>query len=168
MKVNSDKNHLLMSGNKETIANIVNNYIESENLHELFGIIIDSKVTFEDHTNKLWKKAIQKLNSLARISNCILFNKRKTIMKTFIASEFSYCPLVWMIHIKKLGKKMNTLQGRALIITYEDKTFLFNELLEKSNSVSIHHTNLQALASKINKMNPIIYLLQLSKVFLHQ
>ena len=92
-----------MSGNKETIANIVNNYIESENLHELFGIIIDSKVTFEDHTNKLWKKAIQKLNSLARISNCILFNKRKTIMKTFIASEFSYCPLVWMIHIKKTG-----------------------------------------------------------------
>ena len=91
MKVNSDKSHLLISGNKETIANIVNNYIESE------------KVTFENHTNKVWKKAIQKLNSFARISNCIDFNKRKKIMKTFIASEFSYCPLVWMIHIKKTG-----------------------------------------------------------------
>ena len=168
MKVNSDKSHLLISGNKETIANIVNNYIESENLHELLGIIIDSKVTFENHTNKVWKKAIQKLNSFARISNCIDFNKRKKIMKTFIASEFSYCPFVWMIHIKKQGKKINASHERALRITYGDKTSLFNELLEKSNSVSIHHKNLQALASKINKMNPIAYLLQLLKVFLYQ
>ena len=41
MKVNSDKSHLLMSGNK-TVANIDNNRIESEDIHELLGITIDS------------------------------------------------------------------------------------------------------------------------------
>ena len=41
MKVNSDKSHLLMSGNK-TNANIDNNRIESEDIHELLGITIDS------------------------------------------------------------------------------------------------------------------------------
>ena len=41
MKVNSDKSHLLMSGNK-TVANIDNNRIEFEDIHELLGITIDS------------------------------------------------------------------------------------------------------------------------------
>ena len=60
MKVNSDKSHLLMSGNK-AITNIDNNRIEYEDIHELLGITIDSKLTFEIHTNKLCKKIIRPL-----------------------------------------------------------------------------------------------------------
>ena len=68
-------------------------------------------------------------------------------MKVFITSQFSYCPLVWMFHCKRLGKKINVSHEGALRITYGDKTSSFNnELLEKDNSVSIHHKNLQALA----------------------
>ena len=47
-----------MSGNK-AIANIDNNRIKSENIHKLLGIAIDSKLTFETHINKLYKKASQ-------------------------------------------------------------------------------------------------------------
>ena len=88
-----------MSGNK-AIANIV---IKSEDMHELLGITIDSKLTFETHINKLCKKASQKLNALAQISNYLTFDKRK-IMKAFVSSQFIYCPLVWMFHSKRLGK----------------------------------------------------------------
>ena len=42
MEENSDKSHLLMSGNK-AIANIDKNHIESEDRHELLGVNIDSK-----------------------------------------------------------------------------------------------------------------------------
>ena len=49
-----------MSGNK-AITNIDNNRIEYEDIHELLGITIDSKLTFEIHTNKLCKKIIRPL-----------------------------------------------------------------------------------------------------------
>ena len=62
-------------------------------------------LTFEKHINKLCKNASQKLNALARISNYVAFDKRKIIMKAFITSHITYCPLVWMLQSKRLGKK---------------------------------------------------------------
>ena len=56
MKVNSDKSQLLTSENKAN-TNIDNNPIESEDIHELPRITIDSKLTLETHNNKLYKKA---------------------------------------------------------------------------------------------------------------
>ena len=41
---------------------------------------------------------------------------------------------------------------RALRITYKDKSSTFQELLEKGNSVSIHHRNVQKLAIEIYKV----------------
>ena len=117
MKVNSDKSHLLRSGNK-AITNIDNNRIESEDTHELLGITTISKRTFKTQINELCKKASQKLNALARISNSVTFDKRKIIMKAFITLHFSYCRLVWMFYRKRLDKKINELQGRALRITH--------------------------------------------------
>ena len=43
-----------MSRNK-SIANIDNNCIESEDIHELLGITIDSKLTFETYINNKGK-----------------------------------------------------------------------------------------------------------------
>ena len=42
MKVNSDKSHLLMFGNKKAKANIDNSYIGSEDLHEFPGMYMNS------------------------------------------------------------------------------------------------------------------------------
>ena len=39
-----------------------------------------------------------------------------------------------------------------LRITYNDRTSTFKELLEKDNSVSIHHRNLQVLATELYKI----------------
>ena len=41
-----------MPGNK-AIANINNNHVESEDMHELPGITIDWELIFETHVNKL-------------------------------------------------------------------------------------------------------------------
>ena len=90
MKVNRNKDHLLIPGYKEAIANIDNNCIMSEDLHGLLGITINSKLIFETHINKLYKKASQKLNALAQVFNYMAFDKKKMIMKAFITSQFSY------------------------------------------------------------------------------
>ena len=90
MKENSNKSHLLMPGNK-AIANINNNHVESEDMHELPGITIDWELIFETHVNKLCWKANQKLNALAWISNYMTFDKRKTIMKALVTSLLCEC-----------------------------------------------------------------------------
>ena len=68
MKVNTDKSHLLLSGNASLTSNIDNNLTESENEQVLLGVTIGSNLSFEKHINNLCKKASQKLNALARIS----------------------------------------------------------------------------------------------------
>ena len=63
-------------------------------------------------------------------------------MKAFVESQFGYCPLIWMFHSRGLNNKINRIHERALRITYKDKSSTFQELLEKDNSVSIHHRNI--------------------------
>ena len=142
MKVNTGKSHLLLSGNSRATATIGNSYIESEDEQVLLGITIDSNLPFENHIRNICKKASQKLNALAKIAPYMNIKKRKTIMKSFVTSQFSYCPLIWMFHSRHLNNKINSIHERALRITYQDSTSTFQELLNKNNSVSIPHRNL--------------------------
>ena len=80
-------------------------------------------------------------------------HKRRTIMKSFLTSQFSYCPLIWMFHIRRLNNKINSKYERGLRITYQDNTSIFQELLNKDNSVSMDHRNLQGLATEMSKIH---------------
>ena len=79
------------------------------------------------------------------------FRQKKKIMNAFIISQFGYCPLIWMCHNRKAHKQINKIHKRSLHIVYSDNTSSFQELLEKSGSVSIHDRNLQQLAIEIYK-----------------
>ena len=57
-----------------------------------------------------------------------------------------------MFHSRALNNKINSIHERALRITYNDSKSTFEELLNKDNSVSIHHRNLQVLAIKMFKI----------------
>ena len=73
-------------------------------------------------------------------------------MKAFFMAQFSYCPLIWMFHSRKLNNKINKLHERCLRIVYSDNTSSFEELLETDNSVSVHHRNIQVLATELYKI----------------
>ena len=107
---------------------------------------------FEDHVNFMRKKASQKLYALSRIAPFVDLKQRRNIMKTFVQSQFGYCPLIWMFHSGGLHNKINCIYERALRITYKDKSSTFQELLEKDNSVSIHQRNVQKLTTEICKV----------------
>ena len=80
-------------------------------------------------------------------------------MKTFIESQFKYCPLVWMFHSRQMNNRLNRLHERALRVVYKDENISFDKLLEKDNSFSIHDRNLQKVALLMfkvkNKLCPI-------------
>ena len=73
-------------------------------------------------------------------------------MKTFIDSQFNYCPLIWMFYSRALNNKINKLHERALRIVYKNSNLSFQELLTLDKSVSIHHRNLQKLATEMYKI----------------
>ena len=77
--------------------------------------------------------------------------KLKIMMNTFVVSQFSYCPLVWIFHDRPVKKKINKIYERALRISYKDSCSNFEELLLKANTVPFHHKNLQLHATEIFK-----------------
>ena len=86
-------------------------------------------------------------------------------MKAYIASQFGYCILVWMFHGRNLNNKINSMHGRALRITYGDRSSSFDNLLKKDNSVFIHHRNIQALATEVFKVENNIALEIMKELF---
>ena len=78
-------------------------------------------------------------------------HKLRILMKTFIESQFNYCTLVWMFHRRTLNNRINQLHERALRLVYKND-HSFEELLNKDNSLSIHHRNLQKLVTEIYKV----------------
>ena len=70
----------------------------------------------------------------------------------FVESQFKYCPLTWMFHSRKSNNKINRIHERALRIVYDDYTSSFEELLNKEESFSVHHSNIQTLAIELYKV----------------
>ena len=87
----------------------------------------------------------EKRHAVARVSKYFSKDKMRAIMKTFITSQFNYCPLTWMFHNRTLNNKINRLHERALRLVYNEENLSLQELLDLGNSVTVHHKNLQKL-----------------------
>ena len=70
-------------------------------------------------------------------------------MSSYITSRFNYCPLVRMIHNRKLNKKINKVHKRSLRIIYGDHKTKFSEILNKGKSVTMHRRNTRYLLIEI-------------------
>ena len=73
-------------------------------------------------------------------------------MKTFIESQFGYCPLIWMFCGRNFNNRINHLHERSLKIVYNDYESSFQELFELDNSVSVHHRNIRLLSIELFKV----------------
>ena len=153
LKANPDKFHIILNGSHEDEFIIVDEYvIQNSKCEKLLGIKIDYELSFDDHVTDLCKKASRKLHALSRISKFMNYKKRRLVMRSFISSQFWYCPLVWMFHSRRLNNRINSIHERSLRLVYDDKVSSFEELLIKDNSFTIHERNVQTLAIELYKV----------------
>ena len=73
-------------------------------------------------------------------------------MKSFIESQFGYCPLTWMFCGRTTNAKTNHVHERALRILYRKNNLRFDQLLQIDKSYNIHHKNIQTLAMELSKV----------------
>ena len=113
--------------------------VELRSTEKLLEIQIDSDLTFDEPISSICDKVGKKVNVLNRLVNYMSLDKCCMVMKTFIESQFHYCPLIWTFHSRTLNNKINRLHERALRIVH---SLNYCELLEKHKSFSIHHKRL--------------------------
>ena len=94
MKANSDKCHLIVS--KQSCMNIKIGDINIENstCEKLLGVKVDNKLNFIENLDGIIKKVSRKVSALSRIFPFMDLTKRRFLMKSFFASQSSYCPVI--------------------------------------------------------------------------
>ena len=90
MKLNTDKCHLLISGNKnkkeQMWAKLDRDILWDRNDAKLLGITLDNNLKFDKHVSNICAKANRKLSALTRVAMFLPFKKRRILFKAFIES----------------------------------------------------------------------------------
>ena len=101
LKTNTDKCRLILSTDEPFSINLDDEVIKNFNNKKLLRINLNNRLGFDTYVANICNRVSKKLHALARISQFMNIHKRRMTMKTFIASEFGYCPLIWMFHSRE-------------------------------------------------------------------
>ena len=153
MKANPKKSQFMILGktSRQPITLNINQIKVKESQKVLLlGLTIDNQLTFKDHVDTLCSTANYKLHALNRIRKYLTPEKARLLYNAFINSQFNYSSVIWMFCRKKDNLKIEKIQYKALKIIYNSNES-YEELLTRSNEVSIHQKHLRALATDIYK-----------------
>ena len=119
MIANPDKFHAIIlnkrkSDNSNINIIIGNKTIMSEKVVKLLGANIDNGLNFNLHIDEICKKASSQLNALFRFKNSLPYEVTRTLVNTFINSNFYYCPLIWHFAPSLSLSKVEKIHKRAL------------------------------------------------------
>lgn len=108
---------------------------------------------FDLHISDICKKAARQINVLLRLSKYLSLETKILIYKSFIRSNFNYCPLVWHFCSKASNNKMEKLQYyRALRLVFNDFNSSYEALLEKVSMPTLHVNRIRLIAMETFKI----------------
>ena len=147
MKLNREKCHFLFSGNKHEhlFVRVGEHQIWESQSEKILGVTIDTKLKFENHVENILVPAGKKLSALVRISTILSFSKLRILLKSFVESQYAYCPLIWMFCSWTLNTRINKLHERAPRILYRDDVSSFEEIVERDKSIHERYITLLAV-----------------------
>ena len=141
MVLNPDKcTFMLLGVNNELQTNLVcgNETLKNSKQEKVLGVTIDNKLNFATHLSNITKNANIKFNALTRVQKYMTTDQKKRIFSSFIKSQFTYCPLVWMFCTKHSIGRINSIHERCLRLIQQNYASDFEVLLENSNEKSVH------------------------------
>ena len=162
MKANPDKFQAICVG-KKAHDNIESFQIGQTNIKceenvPLLGINIDFMLKFDDYISEICKKASKQLAVLKRLGSFLTKQGKLVIYKSFIASNFSYCPLAWHFCSASSTNKLEKIHERALRFIHNDFTSSLIALLLSTNTQPLHIRRLKQMACEVfkivNNMSP--------------
>ena len=103
---------------------------------KVLGITIDNKLILKSHLKNICKKTNQKLNALFRITSFTSLFQRKTLLNSFIVSQFSYCPLILMFTSKGLNK--DRVHEKSLRLVLVDHQSTLDRKIDTLNEKTTH------------------------------
>ena len=150
MKLNQDNCHFLLSGHKHEVMFAKIGHSNIWDAQKLLGIMINRNLKFDEYIPTQCKKPGGKLKALATVCTYLSLERKRTLMKAFLESQFVYCPLMWMFCKRSSNTRINHLHERALRMVYNNNESTFEDLPKKDNIVSIHPKTILLLSPKYN------------------
>ena len=124
----------------------------------ILGVIVDNKLNFNYHIYTLCAKAGKQLNALQRLGKSLDKDSKLVIYKSFIMSNFNFCPVVWMFTSKSSLNRLEDIQRRALRFVLYDYDSCYENSLTAASVPGIRINLLRCLAIEVfkcvNGLNP--------------
>ena len=70
-------------------------------------------------------------------------------MNAFFSFQFVYYPLAWMFYSRELNREINRFHEKFLRVVFHDTVSSSEELLQKDDSVSLNHRNIEVLDTEM-------------------
>ena len=142
---------MVLGSDEKLILDIGDQHIVSSQRVKILGVIIDDRLTFNDQISHICKKAARQLNVLRRLSYMLVKDTRMIIYKSFILSNFNFCPLIWHFCGVVNSRKMEKIQERALRFVFGDYVSSYENLMKEAKLVNIYLMRLRQLAVEVYK-----------------
>ena len=98
-------------------AKIGATFINNCKCENLLGVNIDNKLSLDELIRSICRR---KVNCFKQSCSVHVSWKMRLIMNAFYSTQFSYCSLTWVLHIRFLNHKINRLYERCLRVVYND------------------------------------------------
>ena len=156
MEANPDKFQAMLlskpSQNKDFSLRIGSNFLKTESCVKLLGINIDKHMNFNYHVEKLCIKAARQLNALSRVQRHLDSESKFAIVRAFIMSNFSYCPVIWHFCNRKSTHRMESIMRRALRMACNDFVSDYETLLTMNNLCTLEVQRQKCFAVEVFKI----------------
>ena len=141
MVLNPDKCAFMLLGvDDELQTNLAcgNETLKNSKQEKVVGVTIDNKLSLATHLLNITKNTSIKSNALTRVQKYMTADKKKRIFSSFIKSQFTYIPLVWIFCTKHSIGRINSIHERCLCLIQQNYASDFEELLENANGKPVH------------------------------
>ena len=119
---------------------------------KILGVINENELKFSPYIRSMCKKAAWNLGVLHRISLLLDPEKKKLVFNAVIKAHFSCYPSIWMFSSGRSNNLINWIHKRSLRTVYNDTSSIFQKLLQRKRSVSVHYKSIQTLTTEVIKV----------------